>query len=378
MGLKLRCSETSNRTTIMISVILPTYNEVGNIKAIVTRISQVLGENNIEGEIIVVDDNSPDGTAEAARELAREYPLRLHVRNNERGLASAVMKGFELAKGDICVVMDADLSHPVEKIPDLVWPIFNGKCDVTVGSRYVSGGGTQNWPLVRKLASKGAGLLAKSLTRLSDPTSGFMAARKSILESVSLEPIGWKIVLEVIVKANPRFMEVPIVFVDRYKGESKINSEAQLDYLRHIFKLYCFRYANMFQFMKFCCVGLSGLFVDTVVLISVVELFSIDPRPAAIVAFVGAVSWNYALNSQWTFKHARELKSLWRYPNFVTVCIMGLGIRIGVMHMLIEFAWMSTGLWYVMASLIGIGAGTAFNFLGSKLVVFSAKTFADD
>ena len=130
----------------MISVILPTYNESENIKAIVPRIFDVLNNFGLEGEIIIVDDNSPDGTAEVATRLARDYPLRVHVRKNERGLATAVMKGFELASGDICVVMDADLSHPVEKIPEMIKPILEGKCDATVGSRY-----TQWWGL-RELA----------------------------------------------------------------------------------------------------------------------------------------------------------------------------------------------------------------------------------
>ena len=270
----------------MISVILPTYNESENIKAIVPRIFDVLNNFGLEGEIIIVDDNSPDGTAEVATRLARDYPLRVHVRKNERGLATAVMKGFELASGDICVVMDADLSHPVEKIPEMVKPILEGKCDATVGSRYTHGGGCENWPFIRRFISKFSGLLARGLSRLSDPTSGFMAIRKDVLKGVTLDPVGWKIVLEVIVKTRAKFQEVPIVFADRQKGESKLDTMVQAQYIAHLWKLYFFKYPGFFQFLKFCIVGFLGLLVDTAVLMACVEITHLDPRLAAIFAFV--------------------------------------------------------------------------------------------
>ena len=165
----------------MITVILPTFNETENIKRIVPAISRVFHEEDMEGEIIVVDDNSPDGTADAASELADKHPVRVHVRKNDRGLSKAVMEGFKLAEGDICIVMDADMSHPVEKIPAMIEPILQEKCDATVGSRYLPGGGCENWPLTRKIISKGAGLLARGVTTLSDPTSGFMAIKKNVL-----------------------------------------------------------------------------------------------------------------------------------------------------------------------------------------------------
>ena len=180
---------------MMISVIIPTYREAENVRLIVPRVFHVLEQAGLKGEIVVVDDNSPDGTAETAWELARDYPVRVHVRRNERGLATAVMKGFELAEGGIVVVMDADLSHPVERIPAMVRPILEDRCDITVGSRYVSGGGCDHWPLSRKLISRSSGLMARGVAKLSDPTSGFMAVRKSVLDNAVLDPVGWKIVL---------------------------------------------------------------------------------------------------------------------------------------------------------------------------------------
>lgn len=355
----------------MISVILPTYNEAENIKDIINMLYCVFIEEDIHGEIIVVDDNSPDGTAAVAQKLAREYPVIVHVRKEERGLSKAVIKGFELAKGDISVVMDADHSHPVEKIPTMIRPILENKCDVVVGSRYIDGGGWENFSLLRGVASKIAGFLAKGVTTLSDPTSGFMAVRNNIIIETKLDPLGWKIVLEVAVKSNPRIHEVPIIFVERKKGESKLDLRAQFDYVRHLWRLYCYKYPVIFQFVKFCLVGTSGLLVDTAVLVSLVELLSFDPRFAAIFAFLIAVSWNYKLDRVWTFGIRAKTKVFFNYISFAVICLIGLGVRVSVMHLFIEYAQMGESPWYILASLFGIVCTTVFNFLGSKYLIFS-------
>ena len=226
----------------MISVILPTYNEALNIRRIVCAITKVFRDTAIRGEVIIVDDDSPDGTARIAADLAGSYPVRIRVRTNGRGLAGSIIEGFGLAQGEVCVVMDADLSHPVEKIPEMIKPIIEGKCDITVGSRYIDGGGNINRPWFRRLITRGAALLARGVTTLSDPTSGFMAVKKSLLQGITLDPLGWKIVLEVVVKTNARVLEIPIVFIDRELGESKLGFRAQVDYLRHLRRLYAYRY----------------------------------------------------------------------------------------------------------------------------------------
>jgi len=361
----------TNPKSKYVSIILPTYNEADNIKDIIPKISETLENENIKGEVIVVDDDSPDGTADIARNLGDKYNVRTHVRKNKRGLATAVMKGFELAKGDICLVMDADLSHPVTKIPEMIKPIIDGECDAVVGSRYVAGGSSQNWQFIRKILSKGAGLFARGLTRLSDPTSGFIAFRKDMLDRVKLNPVGWKIVLEFLVKTNCRFKELPIMFNERSKGKSKLNFKVQIDYIHHLWKLYCFKYDKTFQFIKFCLVGASGLLVDTLVLVILVELVSFDPRFAAVFGFIAAVSSNYILNRLWTFNIGKIGKLYSSYISFVSVCILGLLIRIGVMHLLIEYAGMDKDFWYILASFLGIVAATVFNYVGSRYFVFS-------
>jgi dolichol-phosphate mannosyltransferase len=358
----------------MISVILPTYNEAQNVKRIIPAITKLFQDQAIDGEVIVVDDDSPDGTASIASNLAGSYPVRVRVRKSGRGLSRAVIEGFGLAQGEICVVMDADLSHPVEKIPDMIQPILEGKCDATVGSRYVPGGGAQNWPMLRRIVSKGAGLLAKGVTVLSDPTSGFMAVRRSLLDGVTLDPLGWKIVLEVVVKTRSRVMEIPIVFADREEGKSKLGLRAQVDYLRHLGRLYAYQYPLFIEFSKFCLVGLTGLVVDTAVLVSLVDHASLDPRFAAVFAFTAAVSWNYLFNRIWAFRSGRLTPISSSYVFFVAICLGGLGVRIGVMHLLIAYAGMGVKPWYILASFIGIAAATVFNFMGSKYVVFRRKS----
>jgi dolichol-phosphate mannosyltransferase len=355
----------------MISIIIPTYDEAHNIRMIIPTLSKVLSSEGIEGEIIVVDDDSPDGTAKIALELSDRYPVRVHVCKDERGLSKAVIKGFELAEGDICIVMDADLSHPVEKVPAMVKPILENECDATVGTRYVAGGGCESWGLLRRVISKSAGLLAKGVTSLSDPTSGFMAIRKSIINGKPLDPLGWKIVLEVIVKTKPRVLEVPIIFSDRKEGKSKLGLRAQFDYVHHLWRLYCYKYPSVSQFAKFCIVGLSGFIIDTAVLVALVSLLFLDPRFAAVFAFFTAVTWNYFFDRIWAFEFGRKTKIPYSYISFISIYIIGLPVRIGTMHLLIEYAGMGNRPWYILASFLGIVAATLFNFIGSKYIAFS-------
>ena len=229
----------------MISIILPTYNEADNIKVIVPMLSNVLEGLNTPYEIIIVDDNSPDGTGNIAHGLSEKYPVAVDIRKDEKGLSSAVIKGFKLARGDVFLVMDADLSHPVHKIPEMVRPILENKCDMTVGSRYIKGGAWEKQLFVREIISRTACFLARGITHLSDPTSGFMAVKKNILKGLQLDPLGWKIVLEIAVKAHPKIRDIPITFGERAAGESKLGLKAEIDYIRHLWRLYKYKFLKI-------------------------------------------------------------------------------------------------------------------------------------
>jgi dolichol-phosphate mannosyltransferase len=178
-----------------------------------------------------VDDGSPDGTADLAESYAPAHPVRVVRRPGKAGLASAVVAGFAAARGDVLVVMDADLSHPPEAVPRLVDAMEKG-VDLAVGSRYVKGGGTEDWPLKRRVVSRAACLMGNVLVPIRDCTSGFFAIRKSAIDGVKLNPIGFKIGFEVMARARYRkAVEVPYVFRDREHGKSKFGRREILQYL---------------------------------------------------------------------------------------------------------------------------------------------------
>ena len=182
-------------------------------------------------ELIIVDDGSPDGTADLAESYAPAHPVRVVRRPGKAGLASAVLAGFREARGDVLLVMDADLSHPPEAVPSLVTAI-DGGADLAVGSRYVRGGGTKDWPLKRRIVSRAACLMGNVLVPVRDCTSGFFAIRRSAIEGVKLNPIGFKIGFEVMARAKyKKVVEVPYVFRDRELGKSKFGRREILQYL---------------------------------------------------------------------------------------------------------------------------------------------------
>ncbi len=225
--------------SLLATIVVPTYNERDNLRPLAERLFAAI--DPAQAELLLVDDNSPDGTAEVARELARHYPIRCVVRRNERGLATAVIRGLREARGQYCVVMDADLSHPPEAVPRLLEAIRQPGVDMVIGSRFVAGGRVDSdWPLYRRLNSWFARMLARPLTPVRDMMAGFFCVRRDRLDLDRLRPIGYKIALEIIVRHRwKNVREVPIEFADRAAGQTKLNAAEQLRYLRHLARLYC-------------------------------------------------------------------------------------------------------------------------------------------
>ena len=223
-----------------VSIVVPTYNERGNIQPLCQGIREAL-ESGWDYEVIVVDDNSPDGTCEVVRQLGEEDPrIRLIQRPGKLGLGSAVAAGFAQATGDYWVMMDADLSHRPEELPRMLQALSNA--DIVVGSRYVDGGGVQNWPLWRQIVSRGASALGRLIVGLPvrDLTSGFGAFRRGHMEGLlpTLSPKGFKLLLEIIAKSgDARVKEIPITFVDRRYGRSKASAGEALLFLKLCFEL---------------------------------------------------------------------------------------------------------------------------------------------
>src|SRR3972149_3442946 len=246
-----------------LTVVIPTYNEAKNIPILVERIFKVFREHTLDGELIIVDDNSPDGTWEVAQQLKGTYNnLEVLRRFDKRGLSSAVLAGIQLARGNIIGVMDADLSHPPDNIPELAKPIISGESDFVIGSRYVEGGDVENWPFARKVSSKLATLVARALTHVKDPMSGFFFFRKDVIEGVELSPEGFKIGLEILVKGKYKHVtEVPILFRDREYGKSKLSWGVIFDYFSQIAKLYQHRFLVARKFMKFLSLVKSRFYI---------------------------------------------------------------------------------------------------------------------
>src|SRR5262245_24199874 len=214
---------------ILVSVVVPAYKEVDNLPVLIPAITEALGP--WLHEIIIVDDNSSDGTDQTIAALGEQgHSVRLIVRTDQRGLSSAVLRGFAEAKGKILICMDSDLSHPPAALPRIIETLEKDRVEFVIGSRYVAGGTTGvEWSFQRKINSKVATLMARPFCRAGDPLAGFFALPRAVFERAEeLNPIGYKVGLELIVKCGcTRIAEVPIHFSDRSFGESKLGLREQ-------------------------------------------------------------------------------------------------------------------------------------------------------
>ncbi|NQU17520.1 MAG: polyprenol monophosphomannose synthase [Candidatus Saganbacteria bacterium] len=220
----------------MLSIIVPTYNERKNLKELCERIFKVVPNDT---ELIIVDDNSEDGTIELAKHLSQKSNITILSRPGRMGLSSAVIDGFKIAKGNILAVMDADLQHPPEALPKMLARIQGKKADFVIGSRLVKGGGSKDWPWYRKIISLVARIPAMPLTKIKDLTSGLFMLKKEVIDGVKLNPIGFKICLEIICKGNYKNIEeFPIMFGERRGGKSKLGNRQIFEYLVQLKELY--------------------------------------------------------------------------------------------------------------------------------------------
>ncbi len=361
-----------NKTT---SIIIPTYNEHDNITALVQRLAEALTGYNYE--IVFVDDNSNDGTAELAESLKDEHPISVIVRKDKRGLASAVVDGLSHTSGGIVAVMDADLQHPPEVVPDLIKAIEEG-ADIAVASRYIEGGGCQGWSLTRKLISRGAIFLAHLLLpatrQVNDPMSGFFMFKKDVVTNARLNPAGFKILLEILMIGKFRNVtEVPFTFVTREKGESKLNARQQVDYLKHIYSLMR-RTGELVRFIKFALVGGSGIVVNYGLYWILTRFAGFTPlgntvtggiisgNLAIAISIETSIVTNFLLNNYFTFadRNIRGIKALLgRLFNFNLICLIGGLIQIGVANLLT----ITLGFYDLIAIPIAIIVATMWNYL---------------
>jgi dolichol-phosphate mannosyltransferase len=356
---------------LRLSLVIPTYNESANLPSLVEQLdallAPVLGD---EFELIVVDDDSPDRTWEQAAALAARFArLRVVRRQGERGLATAVVRGWQAARGDVLAVIDADLQHPPETTVEL-WKEMERGADLAVASRHVTGGGVSDWSLARRLLSRGAQaiglvLLPGVLGRSSDPLSGFFMVRRRALAGRELRPEGYKILVDVLGRSSARWIaEVGYVFRERDVGQSKVTAAIYLAYLRHLVRLRLDT-LPLSRLWRFATVGLSGVVVD----MSLLYVLS-DPRMlgfgltrSKLAAAELAIANNFVWNDYWTFRDVAAPQHgvrawLRRFGKFNLLCLSGLLINVALLNVQVRVLGMNR----YLANAVAIALVMGWNF----------------
>jgi dolichol-phosphate mannosyltransferase len=344
-----------------ISLIIPTYNEKDNITPLIERVSRAL--SGYDYEIVLVDDGSRDGTIEAAEKLALRFPLKVIVRKDEKGLATAVVHGLKFATGQIIGVMDADLQHPPEVLPDLIKAIESG-ADMAIASRYIPGGGCPDWGLSRRVISRGAlrlsHLLLPSTRLVKDPLTGFFMFRKEPLAGKELKPLGYKISLEIMLVGDFRnIVEVPFIFRERSAGRSKLKAKTQLEYIRHLLSLMR-RTGEIKRFLKFIGVGLSGTLVNLGVLRIATAFTTWNPRAQLVPGIEISIITNFLLNDFFTFADRRSGRTgpfFRRLVKYNVLALAGAVINWGVASLLVHL-----GVNIFLSDFIGIVVAFLWNY----------------
>jgi dolichol-phosphate mannosyltransferase len=356
-----------------ITVIIPTYREAENIPVILERLDALRRRNGLTLEVLFMDDESGDGSAELVNASGFDW-ARVITRTENRGLSQAVVDGMRSARYPILICMDCDLSHPPEKIPQMILALSAGQ-QMVIGSRYISGGTTDdNWGYLRYFVSTIATLLARPLTAVSDPMSGFFVLRKEdFARARDLNPIGYKIALELIVKCGfDNVGEVPIHFVNRVRGDSKLTIREQLRYIKHLRRLYIYKFTNAMYFLQFLVVGTIGTGVNLAVL-TVLSGFGAPEALALGGGILTSLISNFMLNRHFTFSYARH-ENIWRqFAGFVSASLIGMVLNFAVSLTLASSLLAQQSFGLQIAALVGITAGLLFNFVGSRYFVFRQR-----
>ena len=364
---------------IQFSLVIPTYNERGNIASLLAQLTALLDSFvPNQYELILVDDNSPDCTWQAAQALTHSYPqLQVMRRRTERGLSSAVIRGWQVAQGEILGVIDADLQHPPEVLLKLLQATLDG-ADLAVASRHIEGGGVSDWSLTRRILSRGAQVIGLIICpsvvgRVSDPMSGYFMVRRSAIAGPVLDPLGYKILLEVIGRGHIKdIVEVGYVFQERASGVSKVTWKQYIEYLGHLAKLRvgnrAVRIRQKFptrRFIRYGLVGLSGVLVDMTILYLLSDRLGWGLTRSKILAAEVAIISNFLWNDIWTFADLSQQQKGWntrfkRLLKFNTICLIGLWLDVLLLNIFYNLVF-TQSLRYI-ANLMAIGITALWNF----------------
>ncbi|MGY5148403.1 MAG: glycosyltransferase [Candidatus Nitrosopumilus sp. bin_7KS] len=376
-----------------ISIIVPTYNESKNIQEILERIQKSI-PSNLTAEIIVVDDNSPDLTAKIAEDYFHSikekttHTINVIKRKAKDGLSSAILSGIQQATGSTIVVMDSDFSHPPHIIPKMIDTLRQTRCDIVIASRYVKGGSIQGWPFKRKLMSKVATSIAKKGLGISskDPMSGFFLFRKNIISGLKFDAIGYKMLLEILVKTKGvKIQEVPYTFTDRQYGDSKLGASTILDYCKSVWKLYKYgrqvrkeEKRTSVRFLskaaRFFTVGASGLGINY--LASMVFSLNADMwyLHATMMGIIFSITSNFVLNKYWTFEDRdfSTKRTLIQYGKFTGFSSIGALVQLGMVYYLVD----ELSVIYPISLVLAVGTAAFSNFILNKKWTFQEKVWS--
>ena len=375
-----------------VSIIIPTYNESQNILSVLRSIKDNLPKNLIT-QTIVVDDDSPDGTGKivedylkTVRDIAGHTVDVIH-RTAKRGLSSAILNGVQHAKGDTIVVMDSDMSHPPQIIPKMLDALRQYQCDLVVASRYIKGGNIRGWTLKRKIISRVATIIAKRGlgVKPSDPMSGFFVFKKNILKEINFDAIGYKILLEILVKKNGlNVKEIPYTFENRTLGASKMNMSTISDYLKSVWRLYKYdrdmekadkrRSVRFFsKAARFYTVGATGFGVNFLISLLFAGASDMWYLHANLIGIAASITTNFLLNKTWTFSD-RDFalgKTVKQYGMFVLFSSLGALVQLGMVYHLVD----QHGISYPASLILAVLTAAAGNFILNKKWTFKEKVW---
>lgn len=364
-----------------LSLIIPTFNEADNIIPLCKLLVEILSKEGIFFEIIIVDDDSPDGTWQLAQTFAeREKSIRVIRRMREKGLSTAVITGWAEADGEILGVMDGDLQHSPEVLPTMIKMFQNKEVDIVVASRNIKGGGVSEWSILRRFISWGGTLvstffLPETIRKVKDSMSGFFLLRRQVIQGKLLTPIGYKILLEILAKGYYReIVEVPYIFYERKNGGSKLGLKQYTEFLIHLLRLST-QTREIYRVLRYTFVGAEGAFITILVYwLGIHSNFS--PPFAYVCALELAIINSFIMNEKWTFKDKSKLHSdlksrIRRLIKFNLIHLYGAIIS------LLSFLFLTRvmSLKLIFGALIGIGIGFIWNYGASANIAWISKLY---
>lgn len=374
-----------------VSIIIPTYNEAQNIIGILKSIREHVSRV-VQVQAIVVDDDSPDGTGRIVEDYIRGPDPRpgytvdiVHRREKNSGLSSAILHGIRKAAGNVVVVMDSDFSHPPQIIPNMLEALRH-QCDIVVASRYTRGGGVSGWSLRRRVMSRVATVIARTGLGVeqADPMSGFFAFRRSVMRGLELDAIGYKLLLEMLVKARGvRIKEIPYTFTDRAAGSSKLRVQTVIDFARSVWRLYrhgsgarerrtSARFAS--KAARFYTVGALGLGINWLVSTLFAAGGGMWYIHANVAGIATSIAANFVLNKAWTFED-RDFgahRTIAQGVRFAAISSLGAAVQLASVYMLVEYYALA----HPTALILAVAVASLGNFVLNKTLTFGERLWS--